>query len=239
MEENINDPRLKFYEDLYNDLYSNSQNYKTTLNWEWSQHYGGLIEGVLKPSGIKYDSLLDIGCGNGVGLRYFKDQGKEVYGVDVSKIAIEISKEKGLNCKVASATKIPYPDNFVDLVMSVETMEHLTPEDQEQSFKEMFRVSKKYVAHQISATPEVNSGRNIHLTCWNQPVWNEFINNLNLKWDIIYSLTEENWEKVRHNVYNNKKDYNGESFAYYKPDNSSPNYENRLEYCVYLVIEKR
>ena len=50
---NDNDTRFEFYEHIYEKLFNDGYNKNKT----WSQHYGGLVEGVLKPSRIKYSSL--------------------------------------------------------------------------------------------------------------------------------------------------------------------------------------
>lgn len=53
---------------------------------------------ILKPefglSGDKHEKMLDFGCGAGAALSFFDKNGFDVYGVDISKIDIQRSKER-------------------------------------------------------------------------------------------------------------------------------------------------
>ena len=194
------DNKLEFYSKIYEDVYSSNKNYGAIRsNRLKDSHYPGMFKYCINPSKIKFDSVLDIGCGPGVGLNYMaKDLGKKVCGIDPSTSAILKAKEKGYKCSVASATKIPYEDNSFDLVMSTDVIEHLRPEDQEEAHRECFRVSKKYIAHKIANTPEGNKfgKQQLHLTCWEHDKWLNFFHNLNLKWNLIYYITPHIFDNI-------------------------------------------
>ncbi len=94
--------------------------------------------------------VLDIGCGKGY-LMY--DLLKlipsiEIHGLDISKYAIEKSKEEVKSRIIhGTATDLPWPDNYFDFVYSINTIHCLHAYDLEKSLKEIERVGKeqKYI----------------------------------------------------------------------------------------------
>ena len=96
------------------------------------------------------DKILDIGCGKGFLLYDFTKilPDIEIYGIDISKYAIENSKEeikdKLLN---GNATSLPFEDNYFDFVFSLNTFHNLECYDLFDALKEMERVGKqnKYI----------------------------------------------------------------------------------------------
>lgn len=74
--------------------------------------------------------VLDIASGEGYGANILSDNANFVYGVDISEEAIDFSKKKygskKLKYLIGSATKIPIDSNSIDIVVSFETLEHLT-----------------------------------------------------------------------------------------------------------------
>jgi len=84
--------------------------------------------------------ILDGGCGTGAELIFLQQYG-EVYGVDLSPIAIKFCKERGLSkVKVADLSKLPFQDNFFDLVCLMDVIEHI--KDSQIILKEIKRVLK-------------------------------------------------------------------------------------------------
>lgn len=60
---------------------------------EWVfRFYGRILKFEFGLDGSKGNNLLDFGCGSGATLKYFKDKGFNVYGVDISKTDIERTK---------------------------------------------------------------------------------------------------------------------------------------------------
>ncbi|MEM4325817.1 MAG: class I SAM-dependent methyltransferase [Candidatus Pacearchaeota archaeon] len=76
--------------------------------------------------------VLDIACGTGYGSAYLlkKGRAKKVYGGDISPEAINYAKKKYRNkklfFKVMDATKMPFKNNFFDVIISFETIEHIS-----------------------------------------------------------------------------------------------------------------
>jgi len=92
------------------------------------------------------NKILDVGCGKGFLVYDFTQviPGVEVYGIDISRYAIDNSVEEIKDCiKVGSANNLPYPDNYFDLVVSINTLHNLYCYDLENALKEIERVGKK------------------------------------------------------------------------------------------------
>jgi SAM-dependent methyltransferase len=101
------------------------------------EHYG------IKPG----DKVLDVGCGKGFLLYDFTKvvPDLELHGIDVSEYAIENSKEEIKDrLQVGSAVKLPYPDNYFDLVYSINTLHNLPCYELDAALREIQRVSKKH-----------------------------------------------------------------------------------------------
>ena len=93
---------------------------------------------------IKDLVVLDAACGSGFGTRMMSDIAKKVYGIDISNESIEYAKEKYSNKNIIyeqmDVAKLKYPDNFFDVVVSFETIEHVPAP--EEFLKEVYRVLK-------------------------------------------------------------------------------------------------
>ena len=90
--------------------------------------------------------ILDVGCAKGFMLYdfYKLNSNLDLHGIDISKYAIDNSvpeiKDK---LQVANATKLPYEDNFFDLVIAINTIHNLDKDECGIALKEISRVSKK------------------------------------------------------------------------------------------------
>jgi SAM-dependent methyltransferase len=75
-------------------------------------------EGQRDASAEVHGKILDIGCGAGrVGLHYQK-LGHEVVGIDISKVAVEVSKKRGLKkVQLMSAESLEFPEGAFDTVL--------------------------------------------------------------------------------------------------------------------------
>ena len=98
----------------------------------------------------KRPKILDVGCGKGYLLYDFKKvmPNAEIYGLDISKYALANSKEEiKKSLTLGSATNLPWPDNYFDLVISINTIHCLHLHDLTRSIQEIQRVgnSNKYI----------------------------------------------------------------------------------------------
>jgi methionine biosynthesis protein MetW len=78
-------------------------------------------------SDIKPEKVLEVGCGNGAMLNLLAQKGIDAVGVDASSSGIALCQNRGLRaqCLDISTEGLPFADNFFDVVISLETFEHL------------------------------------------------------------------------------------------------------------------
>lgn len=97
------------------------------------------------------ESLIDIGCGYGKYLLYFKNQKKIKFclGLDLKKKAIHSTKrlfrKKGIDVSliIGDAQNLPFEDSIFDIAFSTDMVEHLS--NKSRGIQEIVRVSKDKV----------------------------------------------------------------------------------------------
>jgi len=139
------------YRKLYNTLYKEGY------------HIGNEIVNIGRTftdmivENYEFNSILDIGCSQGLAVQQYQQLGKAAFGMDVSSIGIEKAKELGIeNCRQGSIIKMPYKTNRFDAVVSTDVLEHLHPDDLETGLFEVCRVAKKYLFLKIAQKKEGN-----------------------------------------------------------------------------------
>lgn len=92
---------------------------------------------------VKGKAVLDVACGVGYGSQILLDAGAErVFGVDINENAVEYAKTHYTpEFKTMDATKMDFPDESFDVVVSFSTIEHLI--NWLDFLKEVKRVLKK------------------------------------------------------------------------------------------------
>lgn len=124
--------QISHYETLYN----------SEVNHWWYRVRRELIHIFIKkyinnPKNLK---ILDVGCGTGALMKELSIYG-EVYGVDFSDQAIDFCKSRGINnVQKSGIEKIPHPDNYFDIVLALDVLEHI-PDDMT-GLSEIHRVLK-------------------------------------------------------------------------------------------------
>jgi|SRR5215472_4382390 len=70
--------------------------------------------------------ILDVGCGTGLNAAQLTRRGHDVFGIDVSPVAIEKLRAQGLKGSIADieAEPLALPENTFDLVYASEVIEH-------------------------------------------------------------------------------------------------------------------
>jgi len=88
----------------------------------------------------KNDKLLDVGCGTGLTTESWECQR---YGIDPSEKLLEKARKKNskIEYALASAEKIPFPDNHFDVVISITAIQNFN--HIENGLKEIKRVGNK------------------------------------------------------------------------------------------------
>jgi ubiquinone/menaquinone biosynthesis C-methylase UbiE len=105
---------------------------------------------------LKTKNNLDVGCGNG---DFFIELAK-IYpnlnftGVDFSGEMIRTAKNiaagiKNIKFDVGDVLSLQFADKFFDTVFCVNTLHHISPEDQRRAFKELARVAGENVIVEI------------------------------------------------------------------------------------------
>lgn len=89
-------------------------------------------------------NVLDLACGEGYGTAMLATVARSIVGVDVCEAAVKSAAEtylgerRNLEYRVADVTRLPFPDGTFDVVVSFETIEHVT--EQERMLDEIARV---------------------------------------------------------------------------------------------------
>ena len=96
---------------------------------------------------VKGKIVLDIACGSGYGADLLQRAGAEkVYGVDISKESIDYCKEKYKSEKIeflaGGMESIPINNGEIDVIVSMETIEHVDEQAQRKFLAEAKRVLK-------------------------------------------------------------------------------------------------
>lgn len=137
-----------------------AEGYETErIEKEWWQKENKVVEEILKfiPKGL---SVLDVPFGTGRFLPLYDAHQMKVTGLDISYAMLEtaknLRKDLAEKCKldVGNATKLPYEDNYFDLVLSFRFLDGIiTFKEEKQAIAEFVRVSRKYLILELYSVP--------------------------------------------------------------------------------------
>lgn len=109
----------------------------------WHNHKFRMFQKIVISN--KYKNILDVGCASGLMTNKIAQIFPEskITGVDIYNPGIKYARKKYKHLKFITCDvhKLPFPDNFFDLIVCYETIEHVV--DPFQVFKELQRVAKK------------------------------------------------------------------------------------------------
>lgn len=104
--------------------------------------------------------VLDAACGSGYGSFEISKYAKNVIGIDISSDSIEYAKNnylaRNLSFNVSSVTEMPFSNNEFDVVVSFETIEHISEDQQILFLKQIKRVLKEDGILIISTPDKLN-----------------------------------------------------------------------------------
>lgn len=115
------------------------------IGWEHPLEIMGFNKKMVMDN-FREKSVVDIGCGDGFLLKELLEKYKDikVLGLDISPVAIEKAKEKGIDTVLCDITeRLPFEDNSFDSALLLDVLEHMF--QPEPVLREAIRVSKKYV----------------------------------------------------------------------------------------------
>ncbi len=96
---------------------------------------------------VKDKVVLDAACGAGYGTNLLGQKAEKVYGIDISVEAVNYAKEhygrSNVEFIVSSIDNLHFPNEYFDMVVSYETIEHVDESIQNLFLKEVKRVLKK------------------------------------------------------------------------------------------------
>ncbi|MDP3966175.1 MAG: class I SAM-dependent methyltransferase [archaeon] len=93
----------------------------------------------------KRGKVLDLGCGTGYpATKFFSDKGYDVMGVDLSSEMLKIAKEVVPSGKFIKKdmTKINFPKDSFDIIVSFAAILHVPKKQQKGLFKKMYKILK-------------------------------------------------------------------------------------------------
>jgi len=130
---------------LKEDKFQNWFEQKISLSDPWYK----LILKMLKPIVNSFEGkrVLEVGCGLGVFCIHIAKEKGEAIGLDISKNAIlkakDLARKYGVEDKVqfvvSDARFLPFTDRSEDIIVSSETLEHIS--NHEQAFHELARIT--------------------------------------------------------------------------------------------------
>lgn len=100
--------------------------------------------------------VLDIGCNVGCTVEAARDRGWDAYGVDLSRYAVRLCRERGLACSPTDGLHLPFEDAFFDAVVAWHVIEHVA--DVRRTLAEWRRVLRPGGV-MVLETPDASSPR--------------------------------------------------------------------------------
>ncbi len=94
----------------------------------------------------KYNSVLEVGCGNSRNLKYLKEKGvRFLVGLDFAKSFFK-HRLTGIHYVIGNALYLPFKNESFEVVMAIALLHHLPSKEMRlKMLKEMMRVSKNLV----------------------------------------------------------------------------------------------
>jgi len=135
-------------------------------------------------------SLLDVGAGKCLFVQEF--DGIRCVAVDLSQVAVEWLRERGVIARQAEIQHLPYSDNEFDTVCAFDVLEHVPPDDLMQAISELKRVARLRVLLTIGKREHVHTGYQLHLSLRSFKEWAGILEDES--WVILYR--GEQWSHV-------------------------------------------
>lgn len=148
-------------------------------------------------------TLLDVGCGKGFMLKFFKSRYKhlKITGVDIANEVNEYCKKFDFYC--CSANSMPFDTNSFDIVIHQDGMEHIPIDIEKDVMNEICRVANKYIymtiaIHEIGRDNGKIGNDKVHCNIKSVKEWKKIFIEFVLKNNIKHWLfdADKNWVYV-------------------------------------------
>jgi len=110
----------------------------------WELYYQHIARYLFARRLVKNKLVLDAACGAGYGAAILAPKASKIVGIDISKEAIDYCKKKynmsNTTFAVMDCASIAFPDELFDLIVSFETLEHIS--EVEKYVQELHRILK-------------------------------------------------------------------------------------------------
>lgn len=125
--------------EIYNEWHQNLEPLDDPADSPWHQMAKQYLPN------LKHQKVLEIGCGRGGFSAYLVEQGANLVAADFSDAAVAITRKRlqpyaHCEARVADIQALPFADRTFDVVVSLETLEHVP--DPAKGLAELVRVTK-------------------------------------------------------------------------------------------------
>jgi SAM-dependent methyltransferase len=106
-------------------------------SYVWRQGQDRRLDLIRQHVPLEGRRILDVGCGLGMYVRQMRRFSDDVYGVDVDPDKVARASTTLPNIYTAPAEALPFPDNYFDVILLHEVIEHV--DDDRQTIVEAYR----------------------------------------------------------------------------------------------------
>ncbi|MNW42157.1 bifunctional 3-demethylubiquinone-9 3-methyltransferase/ 2-octaprenyl-6-hydroxy phenol methylase [compost metagenome] len=136
---------------FFNEFYEKNGGGNYTNREQWEPFFYSIADNIIERFNPK--TVLDAGCATGYLVEAFRARGVEAYGIDISDYAISNAKEEIRQYLEVQSILDPLPSYFpqkFDLVITLEVLEHLFPEEGKVALEKLCEYSDNII---FSSTP--------------------------------------------------------------------------------------
>jgi len=152
---------------IYKNLYSDQKNLG---NLDENVRIKKMLA-IVDRMNLENKNILDIGCYDGTFLSLIKNRNNNFFGLEASDWGVEKSRQRGIEVGqyfFDGETRLPYADNFFDIIVAGEIIEHIFDTD---FFLSEIRRVLKLEGKMIISTPNLASlGRRAFLLFGKNPI---------------------------------------------------------------------
>ena len=164
-------------------------NYGSYLEYPMFKDFAEFIAKKYSPS-----TILDVVCAKGFCVKWWRKFGIEAYGIDNSKYAVSNAPEEVKNFVLEGDIRdIKFKDNYFDVVVCMETIEHVLDKDLDKALSELYRVTKNVC---IISTPfeKLNTDKDLsHVSIHSKDYWIDKFKSVGFNIGFTGDLKFNNW----------------------------------------------